>query len=183
MVDCSRRSGIDGGDMARRTSDAPRRSNRGLNMIAPILRSKLEPIVATYRRYQLQRALTLCWLGMALIGLLLLVSRTTLGLTAGTAVGITVFCAALIAAILWWKNRRRVIDFHWVAEQIEVENPRLRTLLLAAVEQQPDPATGHLNYLQERVITEAVEENRRSPWHQKFGERLLFARVAHIGAL
>src|SRR5262249_14222514 len=69
------------------------------------------------------------------------------------------------------------------AEQIEVENPRLHTLLLAAVEQEPDPATGRLNYLQERVINEAVEENRRSPWHQKFSEKLLFARVAHIVSL
>src|SRR5262245_56787841 len=146
-------------------------------MIAPILRSKLEPIVATYRRFLLWRALTVCWCAAASLAVLLMLLRGLLGMN-GSMVTLIVIAFAVVAGVAAWiSNRRRAIDYHWVAEQIEVENPRLHTLLLAAVEQEPDPATGRLNYLQERVINEAVEENRRRPWHQKFSEKLLFARV------
>jgi len=152
-------------------------------MIAPILRSKLEPIVATYRRFQLWRALTVCWCGMATLGGLLILLRLVLGLSGSILTWSLVSIAAVAGVVAWVLNRRRIIDYHWVAEQIETENPRLHTLLLAAVEQEPDPATGRLNYLQERVINEAIEENRRHPWHQKFSEKLVFARVAHVAAL
>src|SRR5262245_26772812 len=181
MVDCRGVSGIDDGNLGGRAPDAANcATNRGRNMIAPILRSKLEPIVATYRRFQLWRALTLCWVALALIGGLLIFLERILGL-GGSIVTFGLASLAIVAGLATWiSNRRRAIDYHWVAEQIEVENPRLHTLLLAAVEQEPDPATGRLNYLQERVINEAVEENRRNPWHQKFSEKLVFARVGHV---
>jgi hypothetical protein len=119
----------------------------------------------------------------ACLGALLILLARLLGLSGSIVTFILIGAAAVAGIATWISNRRRAIDYHWVAEQIEVENPRLHTLLLAAVEQEPDLATGRLNYLQERVINEAVEENRRHPWHQKFSEKLVFARVGHIASL
>src|SRR5262249_6507300 len=63
---------------------------------------------------------------------------------------------------------------------IERDDPKLNTLLLAAAEQQPDPKTGELNFLQTRVIQEAIEANNRAPWNQRFAKRLGVAQIVHL---
>src|SRR5690606_36897629 len=65
----------------------------------------------------------------------------------------------------------------------ENDDPKLNTLLLAAAEQEPDPKSGELNFLQVRVISEALEANRKSPWAQKFHERLFWAQSGHLATL
>ena len=52
-------------------------------------------------------------------------------------------------------------DYVAVAREVESRHPELHALLRTAVEQQPDPGTGQLGYLQGRVVSEAVAECRR----------------------
>src|SRR5262249_23735969 len=58
--------------------------------------------------------------------------------------------------------------------------------LLTAIEQRPDPATGTMNFLQERVVADAVSESRRHQheWITSVsGRRLLLARFGQFPAL
>src|SRR5262245_35247447 len=116
MVDCRGVSGIDDGNLGGRAPDAANcPTNRGRNMIAPILRSKLEPIVATYRRFQLWRALSLCWIALALGGGLLIFLERIMGF-GGSIITFSLIALAAIAGVaVWISNRRRAIDYHWVA--------------------------------------------------------------------
>jgi len=61
--------------------------------------------------------------------------------------------------------------------------PKLHSLLLTAVEQQPATATGGLNYLQQRVIREALDHNRNRPWGTRIFEKTFFAQCGHWLAL
>src|SRR5690606_35409816 len=81
---------------------------------------------------------------------------------------------------VYLRTRRIEFAIRDVARAVEHEDPRLNSLLLAAAEQEPDPATGELNFLQVRVIREALAANKRSPWHQRFTERLFLAQCGQL---
>jgi hypothetical protein len=91
--------------------------------------------------------------------------------------------AAGVALTVCRRWRRSEPDYREIARQIEREDPKLHALLLTAVEQQPDPTSGELNYLQRRVVREALEHNRRRPWGHRVFERLFFTQCAHLLAL
>lgn len=75
-------------------------------------------------------------------------------------------------------------DYRAIARQIEERHPELHALLLTAIEQKPDPATGQLNFLQQRVVDEAVAESRRHQWVDTVsGAQLFGMRVAQMAAL
>jgi hypothetical protein len=97
-------------------------------------------------------------------------------------------CVAGLVALIWtfvaWRRSRRgAVDFQAIARNIEAENPKLHTLLLTAVEQQPDATTHELNYLQDRVIREALAEDRNSLWRQRAAKQLRFAQLSSVAAL
>src|SRR5688572_29498089 len=66
-----------------------------------------------------------------------------------------------------------------IAREVEANDARLNSLLLAAYEEQEKAGPEGLSYLQERVIVEALEANRRSPWGQQFAERRFFKALHH----
>jgi hypothetical protein len=66
-----------------------------------------------------------------------------------------------------------------IAREVESGDARLNSLLLAAYEEQQRAGNEGLSYLQERVILEALEANRRSPWGQQFAEKRFFKAVRH----
>src|SRR5262249_25589547 len=75
---------------------------------------------------------------------------------------VAVFCLARWIARRWaglWEP-----DYRAVAVEIEGRHPELHALLRTAVEQQPDPQTQQLNYLQQRVVADAVTATRRHQW-------------------
>ncbi len=89
----------------------------------------------------------------------------------------------LVAALVsWWRWRSEGEDRMAAARRIEARDPRLQGLLLTAAEQRPD-AAGRFHYLQERVVSEALEANRRRPWGQESVERLFLMRAGHLMAL
>src|SRR5262245_39297574 len=133
-------------------------------MIDRLLQKQLEPIARDYHYWYLWRALSRCWSAMALVGIgLIVLHRLTGWWSAGL---FPLFLATTLVWAAWIRHQWRSSkpDYRAIARQIERENPRLHALLLTAVDQQPDPATGALNYLQQRVINEALEHNRNRPW-------------------
>ncbi len=151
-------------------------------MTESTLQSQLQRIALAHTRIRLSRWLAFCWAGAALSsGLALLLHKAT-GWWSPQVLPILLGATALAAGITWLRARRNVPAYRWIAQQIEREDPKLKTLLLAAVEQQPDKATGQLNYLQERVILEALRANQDKPWVQKPTERLFFAQCSQWAA-
>lgn len=147
-------------------------------MIAPLLNEHLEPVARRYRRLQLWRGLAICW---ALAGLLA-IALGAFGMDYRIAVPLVGFLG--FAAALWMGLGCLTAksDAHWLALQIEQQHPELKTVLLAALEQQPD-ADGQFSFLQQRVIAEAVVHGRNLGWTDAFPARkLALAHVAHLGA-
>src|SRR5512137_1819498 len=126
--------------------DPPRgRSRRGDCMIDRLLKIHLDPIARDYRRWKLLRGLAWLWGMTAMVGLGLLLWH------GADAWIFLVLVAATIAGMAWvWRWARGIdLDYRAMARRIEEENPGLHALLLTAVEQEPDAATGRLNYLQD----------------------------------
>lgn len=148
-------------------------------MIAPPLQQQLEPIGRSYRQLRLWRSLMICWLTAGALGLLLLLLGWLAGWWSSTSLPLLASVAAVAGLLAWWRSRALAPDFHWIADQIERRDPHLRTLLLTAVEQQPDVTTGQFGYLQQRVIDEALEHNHQHPWHRHIADQLFFVQCGH----
>ena len=152
-------------------------------MIDRLLQKHLEPIARDYHYWHLWCALARCWAAMALVGIGLILLHRLTGWWAAWV--FPLFIAATVVWAAWLRQhwRRSNPDYRAIARQIEEENPKLHSLLLTAVEQQPLTATGGLNYLQQRVIHEALDHNRNRPWGTRIFERTFFAQCAHWLAL
>ncbi|MBI3416131.1 MAG: hypothetical protein HY043_12605 [Verrucomicrobia bacterium] len=133
-------------------------------MIEPFLKSQLEPVARRQRRLRLWRELAVGWLVEAAFAGALVFMQWLF------AWHLPFIIPLLVSAAAGWALIAAVRVHHWhpdyrnIARRIEQQHPRLHALLLTAIEQQPDPATGKLNYLQERVIREAVIESQRESW-------------------
>lgn len=92
----------------------------------------------------------------------------------------------LVGAIAWITVKRSVANLQVslldIAREVEAGDARLNSLLLAAYEEQQKAGNEGLSYLQERVIVEALEANRRSPWGQQFAEARFFKAAKHAGS-
>ena len=122
-------------------------------MITPLLKLALDPIVARRRQVRLLWQLAICWAVFAALAAAQVGSAAVLALA-----------AALAAWMLWKNNARWEPHYGEIAQTVEERHPELHALLLTAVEQQPDPKTGKLHYLQQRVVQQAVEESRKHSW-------------------
>src|SRR5262245_23562094 len=133
-------------------------------MIEPLLKSRLEPVARRQRGFRRTRALAICWALAALLGLVFILSRPLLGSNCRLALPLLIVASVLATVIVWRRLGRWQPDYRSIARQIEQWHPDLHALLLTAVEQQPDPATGQLNFLQQRVVSEAIAESRTQDW-------------------
>lgn len=149
--------------------------------VTPVQR-ELKRIAEDYRRFRLLRRLAYCWTAVGILALLFLLIFQILGRTIPYGFHLLIGTAAVAAVFVTRKTRRSENQLLEIARKIENDDPRLNSLLLAAADQKPDPQTGSLNLLQSRVIQEALDANRRSPWNQKFVERLFMAQCVHFGA-
>ena len=152
-------------------------------MMDRLLQTHLDPIARGSRRWLLWRNLALCWAVAALAGLAALLAFGSLDGSSGWVFFLLLAGAAVAAIVIVLRFRATSPDYQAVVRQIEEQNPELHALLLTAVEQQPDSATGELNYLQQRVISEALEHHRRTPWGERISRRLFLAWGAHWAAL
>src|ERR1041385_5951736 len=126
-------------------------------MTEKLLKRELEPLAKQRQKFRLLIALAISWGLVAGVALLVFtVSRFLLPLSPAIlliGIGIVAVIAAFIAV---GKVNRSAPDFRDIARKIETTKPDLHTLLLTAVEQERDEATGRLGYLQERLIGDAL---------------------------
>ena len=129
-------------------------------MITPLLKTTLDPLVSRQR--------LLLWFRWSATWLLVLsVVGIAIGFS-GVAVafaGTWIMLAAIAGVWFAWRQANRwEPDYRGIARQIEEKHPDLHTVLLTAVEQEPDRASGSLNFLQQRVIVEATAHAREQQW-------------------
>ncbi len=127
-----------------------------------LLRRELEPAAQQQHRVALLRRLTRWWIALIVFAIGALVLQQYVAFPAVPL--FVVLGGALVLTGIGWASSDRAIDFHQLALNIAKRNPDLHALLLAAVEQERDPTTGHLGFLQERVLNDAIAEIRR---HEK----------------
>ncbi|MDB6067515.1 MAG: hypothetical protein JWR26_3723 [Pedosphaera sp.] len=148
-------------------------------MIDQLLQSHLEPVARGYRRSQLWRLLAKCWAATALVGLAAILVRHFSGWSAPLIFPLLLVASLIAAGVLAYRFRKSPPDYREIVRQIEAENPQLHSLLLTAVEQQPQTPSGSLNYLQQRVIAEALEHHQKSAWGKRTAKSLFAAQCAH----
>src|SRR5439155_10803009 len=95
-----------------------------------------------------------------------------------------IIAAGIIAAfIIGVRQARREPDWRGLARQIEMRSPQLDGRLLTAVQQTASPGA-ELNYLQQRLIEEALRDSRQNDWAGAIpASRLALAQTAHWTAL
>ncbi|MBN1803853.1 MAG: hypothetical protein JW837_01260 [Sedimentisphaerales bacterium] len=143
-------------------------------MIEKALRKQLRPILNRRRRLYLAQRLSVCWFISAIIGLGLVSANQLWGWHSSFA-GWT-FCISTILAtvIILYKYSKMQPDYHAVARNIEQQHPDMQALLLAAIEQEPQGLGGRLDYLQERVIGDALRHAGKHDWLQSISTKRLF---------
>src|SRR3954451_14176801 len=174
MVDSSGVGGINGGNVGSGFCVPPGHPPNGSNcMIESHLKQHLEPVAQRRRQLQLFVGLAASWAAVAIAAVLFLLLRHYAGLSSPFIFGALLLAALVGAGLAWRKSSRWEPDFREVARRIEQENPELHALLLTAVEQQPDPKSGQMNFLQDRVIREAVDHCQKHEWIRTVSSREL----------
>ncbi len=129
-------------------------------MITPLLKNALSPLLERHRRLRSLYASGASWLLAGAVGAGFLLTHSSRMNAVLASLGTLII--ALLISRRWvghWEP-----DYRGVARTIEDRHPELHALLRTAVEQQPDPKSGHLHYLQQRVVAEAVEATRKRQW-------------------
>ena len=152
-------------------------------MIDPMLNSRLQPLLSRQRRIEQLRRMAVYWALASLVVASLAVLCRQAGLTSRWLVPVLGFLAVAAAWVLRFRNTRTAPDPGEVARLVELKHPELQGLLLTAVELKPDD-NGHLNFLQERVASEAGDHSRRNLWRDAIPSgRLWLARGVHLAAV
>ncbi len=126
-------------------------------MTLPLLKTALEPIVRRQKFLRLMLGLSFGWL---------LLAAAAFFLWNGGVRGPAVIAGFVIVAIGVWALAKRAVDswepdYLGIARSVEQQHPDLHALLVTAVEQHPEEKGGGLNFLQQRVVANAVAEVRR----------------------
>ena len=156
-------------------------------MTEPLLHKQLEPVVRRQRRWLRWRGLALGWALLAALGVVALLTKQLLGIAIPFIIPALVVAACIVTLRAWIRSAVWKPDYRNIARRIEQQHPDLHALLLTAVEQRPDPQSGRLNYLQQRVVDQALTESRRHQWIDAVSEKQLwgmrFARLAALAGL
>jgi hypothetical protein len=139
----------------------------------------LEPIAKSYRDFHRYRNLGICWSVASAVIIALLALHKLTGWWPPAVLPVLSALMGIATIVAWTRTGRYDSAYAWVAREIEKQNPRLNSLLLTAAEQKPDEATGQLNFLQQRVVDDALAQNQKQPWAQRYVERLFFAQFCH----
>jgi hypothetical protein len=108
-----------------------------MKMIAD-LRQALDQVARRFRQVRLWGGLALCWLVLALVGLVVEATVFRADPTSAQSVLFLVALSTVAAGVgLVWSlvALGSVRDLRWVARRVEAKHPELSALLLAAVEQ------------------------------------------------
>ncbi|MBN2590942.1 MAG: hypothetical protein JXA96_13840 [Sedimentisphaerales bacterium] len=153
-------------------------------MIEKSLRLWLRPVVNRQKRLYIMKKLSLYWFLTALFGVALLAANKLFGWTLPGGFGVLIILALLAVIIVFIKSSSIEPDYLKLARSIETQNPDLQATLLTAIEQKPKDFGGQLDYLQERVIGEALAHARQHNWVESIPQsRFIVAGLANAAAL
>ncbi len=161
---------------------APSENNGSDSVMEPRLQNQFSPMERALRRAGLWRKLAACWGAAAATGLVLLLARGFLGWNSGPLWVLLAIAATTAALTIWRRERRLPEDFSALAAAVEREYPELRHLFSAALEQEPDPDSGHFSFLQFRVVDQVLAHSGRNSWEEHLKRRWSFARNTHAAA-
>src|SRR4051794_11191765 len=128
-----------------------------------LLRSALERIANRQRRLLLWCQFGASWAMAGLAGVILLIIQRQAGWTSALTLPIVALLGIGLALAAAIRHRRSKPDLRELARKIEARHPDLEGRLLTAVQQQPK-ADGQLDYLQQRLVDEALLHNQRTDW-------------------
>jgi hypothetical protein len=153
-------------------------------MIEKSLRKWLRPVVDRRKKLFLLRRLAICWSIAALAGAALITANRLWGFYSPMAIWGLFISTGLASIIAWYKSAHIEPDYKAIARTIEMNHPDLKATLLTAIEQEPEEAFGQLDYLQERVIGEALAHAKDHDWAQSISHKtLVLARSGQVAAL
>jgi hypothetical protein len=147
------------------------------------LKQKLAALAERQNRLTTWCRLTGCWASAALIGLCWIFVERQFGWSSWLAMPLVILVALMLVAIMVSTTRPLIASSRDLARQIEALHPELEGRLLTAMQQ--DPAEGiALNYLQERLLWEALRHGQLHDWTQLVSNRrLAVAQAFHWVAL
>src|SRR6185369_16166649 len=119
--------------------------------------------------------LAICWGAAALVGFLIVLLQRAAGASVPGLILLLSAATGIASVLIWKRTQKWEPDYRQIARRIEHGHPELHALLLTAVEQTPDETTGEFNYLQQRVIDEAVSQNKQHQWIETVSRRRLLA--------
>ncbi len=147
------------------------------------LQARVERVARRQRRFELWRALSVCWAVSACVGFGVITLQRQSGWSSSLALPIVALAGLVSAIVLIASQRRAEPDRRKVACAIEACHPELDGRLLTAVQQQPKDG-GELNYLQQRLLDEVLRLSRERDWSDAVpAGRLGLALLAHWVAL
>ncbi len=153
-------------------------------MIEKSLRLWLKPVVIRQKRLYIMKKLSLYLFLTAVFGIALLAADKLFGWTLPGGFGILIILACLATIIVFIKSGSVEPDYLKIARSIETHNPDLKATLLTAIEQKPKDFGGQLDYLQERVIGEALAHARQHNWVESVPQsKFVFAGLSNAAAL
>jgi len=152
-------------------------------MMNPRLQASLQHVADRRRRLQFSGKLAGCWVVMSLLGLGLVFLQRQIGWASSLVLPVVALAGVAAAILIALKYRKTEPDWRRIAGEIEARHPELEGRLITAVQQQAGPG-GELNFLQKRLVHEAMLHNLRSDWAEIIPQsRLTIARMAHLLAL
>ncbi|HAB18691.1 MAG TPA: hypothetical protein DCE44_19900, partial [Verrucomicrobiales bacterium] len=132
-------------------------------MIEQLLESRLKPVWRRRWWLDLGWKLTACWAISALIATALLLVLRAAGWASVLTLPILILGVLIATGIVIRQHQRSKPDLKRLAREIEARDPELGGRLATALEQRPTPEAP-LNFLQHRLILEAVEKSFRENW-------------------
>ena len=122
-----------------------------------ILKPYLEPVIRRQQTGRKWRMMVFWWSAIALAaGLALILAKSGEPMPDHLVPWLAGILFAGTFIVLFINTARGKVDYQKLARVIERKHPELHATLLTAVEQAPDPKTHRFNFLQKRVINEAI---------------------------
>jgi hypothetical protein len=132
-------------------------------MMEAHLRERLKRVIARRQWYRATWSVAACWAAVAALGALIWLAGRQTGWTSSVTLPV-IACAGLGCSVwLLFRQIEGKVDYRDIARHIELRHPDLKGLLLTAVQQEL-PAGQTPNYLQYRVLQQALELSNVQDW-------------------
>jgi hypothetical protein len=146
-------------------------------MITPLLRLAFDPVHQRQRRVRRLRLLAISLCAAAIICAALLLA----GMAMWRVALATLAAFAITRLILGRRVDPSEPDYAELARAVEARYPELHAMLLTAVEQRPDSASGEFHLLQQKLIEGAVAASGRLNWVATASDAALWRERVFVG--